>query len=534
MQVLYAVDFEIGGPLEPNERHQALSEHIARWLSNGSSGEVTADDLARSGSALLPPRSVGERHSTTRSASWEVVEAGGARALRVSVTQLVDADVELTTRVTVATVMQKTWFRVGLSREQTAGYLSPVRDTPIFQPGVLGMVVRDDRLNVSIGAQRIDDSYLPIRTASDAELLVHSMGKSQRLPIVLVHLRSPESWALARLLSTRLIGLARVITLNHSTSRQIFASLPIVNVPFGGALLVWSDLNARGVSFTGEEIALRGIDNVRARLMSRLAAISALARGIDEGWRSARTATQQMARSAAEERVLRAIESDDHSGEVEALRSQVSGLKDDLNLWQSIAEESEEKRVEAESLAENAEDAIRNADYWREQYEAAVTRSVTEDVVDVWDLVPILVARSDPQATFRALEDAAQDRIVFTDSAQRSWKSISYPDAADMTLKLKMLARGAVDLYGPDSGPIGHLDDWFAQRELKVASSDQTISRSPKLRTFDFEGREYSQVMHVKVRDGVKPNEVGRIHFDLDKENQRIVVNHVAVKLYSS
>ncbi|TFD01394.1 hypothetical protein E3T25_11340 [Cryobacterium sandaracinum] len=388
-------------------------------------------------------------------------------------------------------------------------------------------------MDVLIGTQRVDGSYLPIRTTGDAALLIESLRRSQRLPLVLIHLRSPESWSLARVLSAKLVGLARVITLNHATSRQIFGSVPAVNVPFGGAMLVWSDLEARGLSFTGEDVVELGAEEVRARLMGRLAAISALARGIDEGWRSARTEARAEARVAAEERVRLATESDDRSGEIVALRSQVGGLQDDLLVWQTMAEESEERRIEAESLASSAEDERRNSDYWREQYEGQVKGGVVEDVVDVWECIPTLLSRSDPAQTFRALEDAAQDRIVFTEAAQRSWKNISYPDPEDMTDKLTMFAKAAVDLYGTDTGTIGHLDDWFAQRGLKVAISDQAISRSPKLRTFQFEGREYSQIPHVKVRDGVKPNEVGRIHFDLDKENQRIVVNHVAVKLHS-
>lgn len=52
------------------------------------------------------------------------------------------------------------------------------------------------------------------------------------------------------------------------------------------------------------------------------------------------------------------------------------------------------------------------------------------------------------------------------------------------------------------------------------------------MRDFEFEGRTWSQKNHVKVRDGVKPNEVGRIQFDFDHEGRRLIVNHVALKLY--
>lgn len=62
--------------------------------------------------------------------------------------------------------------------------------------------------------------------------------------------------------------------------------------------------------------------------------------------------------------------------------------------------------------------------------------------------------------------------------------------------------------------------------------SDETIGKTKSLRYFVFEGKKYDQTPHVKVRDGVKPNQVGRIHFALDSDRKRIVVNHVALKLY--
>ena len=70
-------------------------------------------------------------------ASWEVEAAPGARALPVSVQHPLESGVELTTRVTVSEVGQQTAFRVGMSREFSSGALTPVRDTPVFQPGVV-------------------------------------------------------------------------------------------------------------------------------------------------------------------------------------------------------------------------------------------------------------------------------------------------------------------------------------------------------------------------------------------------------------
>ncbi|MBB5633413.1 hypothetical protein BKA04_001636 [Cryobacterium mesophilum] len=534
MQIIYAVDLEVVGDLPALGRHELLLEHVADWLSGGSTREVLASELLNANATTLPPRREANRKLVHRDASWEVIGIPSAQSLRLSVAQDLERDVQLTTRVTVATIGEDTSLRIELSREHQGGYLSPVRDTPIFQPGILREVVMDDRLQLQIGSQKIDGKYLPIRTSSDVAVLVDVLAASHRLPIVLIHLRSPESWEVARVLSKKLIGLARVITLNFATSNQVFAHVPRAKVPFGGATLVWSDLTSPGLSFTEEEIVALGPEGVRARLMGRLAAISGLARGLDKGWRAAQARLQNEARVEAEAKVQAAIDSENLGAENTALREQVSASQSEAHLWQGLAEEAEAKGAEAEALASRAEDAERSAEYWREQYESIRQGATAEEDIDPWDRIPRLIAKTDPAPAFRALEDAAQGRIVFTEAAERSWKNISYPDPDDMAEKVRRLAMAAVELYGDNPGQIGHLDDWFMERHgLKVAMSDQVISRSPKLREFQFEDVTYSQIPHVKVRDGVKPNEVGRIHFDFDKENQRLVVNHVALKLHS-
>lgn len=101
-----------------------------------------------------------------------------------------------------------------------------------------------------------------------------------------------------------------------------------------------------------------------------------------------------------------------------------------------------------------------------------------------------------------------------------------------MTLKLELLALAAAALYGDAPLVIGHLDDWLKLRGLNVAMTDDTIRKKKNIRYFDHDGTAYDQMPHVKVKDGVKPNHVGRIHFALDKDRRRLVVNHVALKLY--
>ncbi len=145
----------------------------------------------------------------------------------------------------------------------------------------------------------------------------------------------------------------------------------------------------------------------------------------------------------------------------------------------------------------------------------------------------MLLPGENPSDVFRAIEDASEGHIAFTAAAEASWRSIDYPDPADMTDKVIRLARAAEQLYSGPSDGMGHLGSWFKTNfGLNVAMKDQTIGQDRKLRAFRFEDEVYSQEPHVKVRDAVKPNEVGRIYFDLDKARGRIVVNHVGLKLY--
>jgi hypothetical protein len=533
MQLIYAADFEVRGDLAPSDRHEAITGHLVNWLTAGSANRLEVDVLTESGNVVLEPVD-GQAHAIQRTAAWEVVDAGDLRALRLALSQEVASGVQLTTRVTVTTGAT-TSLRVAIGRELTGGFLSPASDTPVFQPGFLGSVVRDRRLTLYVGTQRLDERYLGIRSSPEVEVLAEGLRTAQRLPTVLIHVRTPEAWDLARVLSSKLVGLARIITLNHQTSGLLNSLLPEVDLPFGGLQMLWSDITARAVKFTASDLERLKVEGVRSQLMSRLAAASVLARGEDHGWRLVTEATQAARRRAADLAVKKATDSQDYPAQVAALLEQVALLSGELVVAFQLAEEADARRAEAETLASTSQLAQQNADYWREQFELVSSSTASNVVTDIWETVPNLLPRTTPAPTFRALEDAAQGRIVFTDAAERSWKAISYPDPEDMTAKLTLLARAAEQLYSSSDNVIGLMDKWFYETfGLKVALSDQTISRTPGLRAFEFEGRAFSQIPHVKVRDAVKPNEVGRIHFDFDKEERRLVINHVAVKLYNS
>lgn len=530
MQVLYVVEFDVGATEDPSA-YDRLVQHLADWLNRGASALITVDDLATSGSATLPMLTVRGNRVADRTASWEHVN-GTVRALRLSVTQGVDKTVELTTRVTIAKGLPGVRLRVGMSREQSSGSLSPIGETPLFQPGLVETVARDESLSLHIGQQQVDSQYIPVRTVSEAYELAQVMRTGQRLPVLLVHLRSPASWDVAKKAANKLIGLTRVCTLNYATSRALAHEVPQADVPFGGARLIWSDVDTPGPVFTPDAIEHLGGEGVRKQLMWRVAALSALARGVDSGWRAARVGFQAQSLATAETLLQQARADSDVTAELEAMKLKVDQLEVQVREWQELSELSEAEAKSLEARAARADLAEQSAIYWREQYEASVAQPSREQT-DPWENVPVLRPREDPEPTFLALEDASEGRIVFTDGARRSWKNIAYPDPADMTEKLLSLARAAVRLYAHDGDIATRIDDWFmTEFQLRVAMSDETISKRKRLRYFTYDGLEYDQLPHVKVRDGVKPNEVGRIHFSLDPKEGRLIVNHVALKLY--
>lgn len=77
-----------------------------------------------------------------------------------------------------------------------------------------------------------------------------------------------------------------------------------------------------------------------------------------------------------------------------------------------------------------------------------------------------------------------------------------------------------------------HLVQWFYDNHgLKFAPSDEKLSKDKDKRYFTLNGKRWDGLPHIKVRDAVSPNEVGRIYFALDSEEKRFIVNHVGLHL---
>lgn len=531
MHLLYVSQFEVE-PSDPDGETIALDrllKHAAAWLARGGDGAVTAESLRHDGSALLSAAPDG----AARHATWTTAATAAAWALLIEVHQIVSQDVALTTRVTIGAIDGSTTMRVGMSRESSrSGALTPVGFTSVFQPGVVGAVARDTDLKLRTGTQEVSDRYLQLPSVSLIDGFAEILDSPNRLPILLVNTSTQAAWNFARESARRLIGMVRVVTLANYTRLRLAHLRPHIAVPTGGARLVWSDSRVPGPTWTQDKVLMSSTEDLRSGVMRTVAPLSALYRGSDAVWREARRRVQRAEADRLAERVAQAHTAADQSELIAALQEQVNATIAERDEFERLAEEYAADAESVRDRTERVDTAEADAKYWRDLYFQTQSGPQAADV-DPWTAIVPLVSATDPSETFRGIEIAAEGRVVFTAAAATSWSRISYPEPDDMHEKLLALANAAVDLYGDDPGSIGRIDDWFKQRHgLNVSTADDTIQKNKKMRYFDFAGRSYDQTPHVKVRDAVKPNRVGRIHFAFDSENKRFVVNHVALKLY--
>ena len=68
----------------------------------------------------------------------------------------------------------------------------------------------------------------------------------------------------------------------------------------------------------------------------------------------------------------------------------------------------------------------------------------------------------------------------------------------------------------------------MAQSCMEDATRCETMPLPLRL---TFNGKRWDGLPHIKVRDAVSPNEVGRIYFALDSEEKRFIVNPVGLHL---
>ncbi|MCK0439963.1 hypothetical protein MUG78_10965 [Gordonia alkaliphila] len=538
MQLLYVVDLDVEG----DSAFDRVIAHLARWLGSAEVHLAPEDLLTSGASALVPART--PHGQFARHGEWEVVEVVGHRALKFVVSQAAGTDLEVTTRITVTEIDGAIHFRVGIGRETTRQNLVPVGATDIYQPGILRLLDEDEHLTLRARGQLVNRRYIPVKTVGEAQAVAEVLSGEERLPLALIHVRSKETWDLAGELARKLLGLVRTVTVNFETASVIAGAHADARVPFGGLAIVWPGLKAPSLTVSAEQLADLGANSVRQNLMQRLGVLAALGNGEDTAWRRVRAAADSARIAELAAQAASAREGGDTEGEIAALKEQVDALQatnvEFEDVLEGMMQEAAASRDRVRTLESERDRAREEAQMWQDSYRNLSAGKSVEpaEPMDVWAAIPDLVPRTAPEATFLAISDAASERIVFTDRAHKSWSDIDYPEPDDMTAQLIALARAAVELYDGEVGSIPHLDAWFKERHgLSIALTDQTITKFRRkemrwLNSFEFEGEVLNATPHVKVNDAVSFNECGRIHFALETEKHRLVVQHVGIKTY--
>ena len=526
MQVLYVTEFVI----EPKVAGAPLDAAVADTLSTlgawiGGDAPITPTDLLNDGERELEPT-----HGAARKyVEWSHVSAGGDWATRAEIRTVADNGDEFVARVTVGRHQESLRARVSLARETEATRLVPTKDAQVHQPGVISDLVRHPRLRVTVAGQGSQDGrYIQARGLSEVEVVAEILGEHERLPVLLVHTRTEEAVRAVKRAASGLVGMVRVVTLDLRSARLLHSLEPRADVPYAGGLLVWADIEAPAVMVDASNVNTQDTDALRALLMRQIAPLSVLARGVDETYRAVQRSAQSTRSSQAAERTAAAVESGTQSDIVDALKQE-----------RDRAIEAEQFAIEQWELAETRVSAVaKEAARWKAEAEQqrVAARYVMSGAVEAdartWENAPKLTVGDEDslEALCQHLEQVSQGRILFTANGTAAWrKADRYSTPDEMRTGLVKLAQVAYEFYDGQDRSVGHVDTWVRENfDLKIALQDDAMPKS--FRRLDFDGKRYDRTPHVKVNDGVPHHECGRVYFAFDKENQRLIVDHVGVK----
>lgn len=180
---------------------------------------------------------------------------------------------------------------------------------------------------------------------------------------------------------------------------------------------------------------------------------------------------------------------------------------------------------------------------WREwieegqRYNAKLfARSAKEPVdTDEFRLSPVLAGDGSAlEEMFASLEAATLGAVVFTDRVTRSWQEAQkrgYGKPEPMERALEKLCRLAISYRLSRAELGGSRKSFFQKFGLELVEADNNLPG----KKFTFGGRTFNQEHHVRAdQKNASFNTLGRIHFDFDLEELRIVVNHVGGKQYEN
>lgn len=456
------------------------------------------------------------------------------------VEDLVGADTAVTTRVSVESLRPD---RIS-APNVAAG-----------RPAFVGEIIRS--LDLRADGIRLRQVH-PVSRGLQAEEFVAFLDREDRiLPVIAVSERrgfEDEADVRADELLGRLGGVSHVVRLDASGSWELSSHLPEGGGCFAGAVRIYwpgqvsTDPTHRHPLFVSRRIEQVGWEGTRREIVERIGTQSAAAIGLPRLVLGIRNAVRARARQTDEFRRLerakllagyRAREAQVRALEAKLADAGTMGTAADGSLTNEVLAELEAQLQKNEALEREFEDARVELELAHEENEALQARVSTaeQNLRDVY-LTPMINSANTPQLEEMEMPELLaalqleHGALWLTDNAIESWRR--HPSASPKKVRDALLRfRDAAQAWRDAGTSVGNqLNVWLAtEYGLELAMADEPLRRLRK-DLFIFEGQSWSQELHLKLGDNTSPENVARVYFAVDNNDQRWIVNHVGLKLY--
>ncbi|MBB2903533.1 hypothetical protein FHR75_004375 [Kineococcus radiotolerans] len=518
VQVQYVVDFVVRSTADSTsaDAHAAVLRHVQEWLEFAHDGVPDLEALPADGERLLTRRDLGDGMASLsgdgpRRLSWHHVGPPTAAARRIDLrvpvrgvpaTHVTGVTLAFDRGTDVATV------RVVTGREAHGGWIAPTPQSFLRRPAVVRRIVEDPDLVVTAYGRRVDGRRDDITTPAAGAVLVDALRRVDRLPVLLVAPTHRSQLDVVDAAAAELPGLANVIRLSTRGAVDAVSRGIDLEVPLGGARLVWPHLEAL-IHPRYDDGSLDPQSDLVADVLSTIAPLSVVSRGIDVPFRTAERAGRALAALARQQEVEAAVARGDEHAEVAALRRQLDEARAEIDQW---VEEAHRLEDDVSSLT---------------MAFGQVGRRPAPVPVD-WHDAPALTP-DDAEPLLEFLEQRSRGHLRFTATAARTWRKSGYLHPAQMRSALLTLGQASVEFAEQQGTITARLTDWFRDGfGLDVATTDLALTQSGRA-SFEFEGARLNGVPHVKLGDAKRWSECGRIYFAYQSDPARFVVHHVGL-----
>lgn len=382
-------------------------------------------------------------------------------------------------------------------------------ETPRESEKLCQLLHENSAFSLFIGGEKVtaDVCFLSQSNLNDF-VLTNSREEGQKLPIVISDLGESRDSDLEAL-NSRFFGMAHVVSVRRDATHER---------PTGRIFVKWRDSD---------------VDDLT---LENGFALASLYRKLVQ---------QQMAKDSFTSRwfadYIKAINS--------ILSEELSRGVESFNEAQLLRMELEESKQIAEFRGSNIdfEDFIGTFEQSHRAYKTAQSRYIVaigelrsrlkdKFSVEEKELVINLSTESleEIRSEFETLSVASNGAIIFTAHCVRTWGEAlkrGYSDASVMETALIRLAMLSMDYASKRSAIGSSLVDYAKKKySIEVIMGDRKL---PK-KEFLFEGKSFSQEPHLRADSGPTFDELGRVHFGIDQENSRLIVNVVGSKQYKN